>query len=222
MASCKKNTIDKVSQPIETGTVMDIDSNVYKTVKIGNQWWMAENLNVTRYNDSTPILEIPIFSADSVWAQNALPAMCIVDTAYHRLYNWYSIASNKNIAPKGWHIPTDEEWKLLETTIGISSTDVEKFAWRGLIAGKLLPLNTIGWPMYSTVYGTNDFGFSALPGGCRVFDGTTNSESNACFWWTETETENKAIYRYLDSQKKGIFRQSTLKTYGFSIRCIKD
>ena len=148
--------------------------------------------------------------------------MCIVDTAYHRLYNWYSIASNKNIAPKGWHIPTDEEWKLLETTIGISSTDVEKFAWRGLIAGKLLPLNTIGWPMYSTVYGTNDFGFSALPGGCRVFDGTTNSESNACFWWTETETENKAIYRYLDSQKKGIFRQSTLKTYGFSIRCIKD
>ncbi len=220
--SCKKKSKDDAIV-IETGTVMDIDSNIYETVKIGDQWWMAENLNVTKFNDGTPIMEITTSENDSIWSKNTLPAYCLIDKRYGRLYNWQAVSDQKNIAPKGWHIPTDEEWKQLEKHIGISETEVEKLAWRGSnLAGKLLPLNNVGWPTVSAVYGTDDYGFSALPGGCRVFDGTTNSSSNSAFWWTATEKGTKAYYRYIDYNNTNIYRQFTYKAYGFSIRCVKD
>ena len=221
-SGCKKKTKNS-SSVIETGTVMDIDSNIYKTVKIGDQWWMAENLNVTKFNDGTSILEIPTTENDSVWAKNNLSAVCLIDKRYGRLYNWSAVSDAKKIAPKGWHIPTDEEWKKLEQQIGMSSTDTDKLAWRGSnLAGKLFPLNSIGWPTTSAVFGTDDFGFSALPGGCRVFDGSVNTESNTAFWWTATENGAKAYYRYIDYNNTNIYRQSTYKAYGFSIRCVKD
>ncbi len=221
-SGCKKKS-KEIASVIETGTLMDIDSNIYNTVKIGDQWWMSENLNTTRFNDGTSILEISTSVKDSVWAKNLLPAFCLIDKRYGRLYNWSVVSDSKKIAPKGWHIPTDEDWKNLEKHIGMSVSDAEKLAWRGMnLAGKLLPLNTIGWPSVSAVYGTNDFGFSALPGGCRVFDGTVNSESNTAFWWTSTENGIKAFYRYIDYNNTNIYRQSTYKAYGFSIRCVKD
>ena len=219
---CKKKKT-KDSAPLETSTVSDIDNNVYSTVKIGDQWWMTENLRVTKYNDGTPINEILTTANDTIWSKATLGSQCLVDPRYGRLYNWMAVKDSKKIAPTGWHIPSDAEWKTLEQSIGMSATDADKLAWRGKdLAGKLAPLNTIGWPMTTAFFGSNDFLFSALPGGCRVFDGTVNSSVSMAFWWTSTENSDKAYYRYIDYQNTKIFRQYTYKTYGFSIRCVKD
>jgi uncharacterized protein (TIGR02145 family) len=221
ISSCKKES--KTEKVIEYGTVTDVQGNTYKTVKIGEQWWMAENLRVTVFNDSALITSIPSNAADTIWANTLKPAFCIVDSSFGGLYNWYTISSLKNIAPKGWHIPSDEEWKKLENAVGMSNSESCNTAWRGSNeAEKLMVNSSIGWQTPIVAYGSNESGFSALPGGCRLFSGKVNAEKNTAFWWTSTEFNNEAWYRYIDGQQRKIFRQHTYKNYGFSIRCVKD
>jgi uncharacterized protein (TIGR02145 family) len=110
--SCKKSKDQNIFIPTEKGTVTDIDGNVYKTVKIGNQWWMAENLKTTKYNDGT---SIPLVINNTAWVNKATSGYCWYynDTSYKNiygaLYNWYTVNTGK-LAPAGWHIPTDAEW----------------------------------------------------------------------------------------------------------------
>jgi uncharacterized protein (TIGR02145 family) len=218
--SCQKKD---VNMPIlEEDTIMDIDSNTYRTVKIGNQWWMAENLKVTSYNDGTKIRSVLSIEHDSVWAKIDSGAVCKVDERYGMLYNWYAVNDSRKIAPKGWHVPTDEEWKILEKEIGMSQTEVDKTSWRGTNeAEKLIVKSSVGWPT-TDVFGSNTSGFSALPSGCRLFNGIISSNSNAAFWWTASQKEKQVYYRNLDSKKKSIYRSITYKNYGFSVRCVKD
>ena len=102
----------------KTGTVTDIDSNTYQTVKIGNQWWMTENLKVTHYRNGNAI---PNVTDDSAWSSLTTGAYCIYNhdesnaTTYGRLYNCYAVTDSRNIAPAGWHVPTDAEWTTLTT-----------------------------------------------------------------------------------------------------------
>ena len=102
-----------------TDTITDIDGNVYEIIKIGNQWWMAENLKVTRYSNGDAI---PNITDGSEWTNLTTGAYCVYNnennnnSTYGLLYNWYAIADGRNIAPEGWHIPTDAEWKELEMT----------------------------------------------------------------------------------------------------------
>jgi uncharacterized protein (TIGR02145 family) len=139
------------------------------------------------------------------------------------LYNWFSVIDSRKLAPAGWHIPTDDEWKTMEKTIGMSAEAANETAWRGTNeCEKIIPKSSIGWPGTSIVFGTNESGFSALPGGCRLFNGEINNESNCAFWWTSTADNNEAWYRYIDRNNKKIFRQHTYQKYGLSIRCIKD
>ena len=202
--SCAKE--DVATSTPEYGSMTDIQGNTYKTVKIGNQWWMAENLKVTVFNDKTTI--------DST-------AYCIYDTTLGALYNWKVIDS---IAPKGWHIPSDEEWKTLEKTLGMEKAELEKTAWRGTNeADKLLAKYKAPTESELYAFGTNESGFSGLFAGCRLFSGAINQEKNTAFWWSSTPfTGNEAWYRYIDANQKKIFRQHTYTNYGFSIRCIKD
>ena len=218
--SCQKK---EIKTPIlEVDSVTDIDSNTYKTVKIGNQWWMAENLKVTSYNDGRKIRSVLSTENDSIWAKIDSGAVCKIDDRYGMLYNWYAVHDIRKIAPKGWHIPTDDEWKTLEKELGMIQTEVDKTGWRGTNeAEKLIVKSSIGWPN-SIVFGSNSSGFSALPSGCRLFNGKSSSNSNAAFWWTSTEVENQVYYRNLESKKKSIYRSITYKKYGFSVRCVKD
>ena len=218
--SCKK---EEIKTPVlEEDTITDIESNTYKTVKIGNQWWMAENLKVTSYNDGTKIRSVLSTEKDSIWAKIDSGAVCNIDDRYGMLYNWFAANNSRKIAPKGWHIPTDEDWKTLEKEIGMSQTEVDKTGWRGTgEAEKLIVKSSVGWPT-TDVFGTNSSGFSALPGGCRLFNGISFSNSNSAFWWTATENENQVYYRNIDSKKKSIYRSITYKKYGFSVRCVKD
>jgi len=171
--------------PDSTGTVTDIDGNVYKTVKIGNQWWMAENLKVTRYRNGDPI---PNITDNHTWVDLSTGAYCNYNNdisnvaTYGRLYNWYAVDESRNIAPAGWHVPTDDEWKQLEIYLGMSPTEADETHWRGTDeGGKLKETGTTHW--YSPNTGaTNESGFTALPGGYRVSGGFSSLGFGAYFW----------------------------------------
>jgi uncharacterized protein (TIGR02145 family) len=219
---CTKEEVTAVTP--EYSSMKDVQGNSYKTVKIGTQWWMAENLKVTIFNDKTPIANISDKVADSLWENTTKPAYFIYDTTLGAIYNWKVIDNIKMIATKGWHIPSDEEWKTLEKTLGMQTSESEKTAWRGSVeADKLLAKYKA--PTESEIYafGTNESGFTGLFAGCRLFNGAINKEKNTAFWWTSTPSSgNEAWYRYIDAKQKKIFRQHTYTNYGFSIRCIKD
>ena len=215
----KKETPPRV---IETSTVTDIEGREYKTVKIGNQWWMAENLAVTRFNDSSSVAFISALNSD--WENTTEAAYTSLnDGQYGFLYNFAVVESTKNIAPEGWHVPTDEEWLMLEKEIGMSSEETQLLGWRGTNeANKLASLNAIGWPDNFPLFGLDEYGFNAKPGGCRSFSGETNSQGNIAFWWSASTDGNEGWYRYIDANQTRIFRQHTYKGYGMNIRCIKD
>ncbi len=241
-SACKKE--NKVA-PSETSTVTDIDGNIYKTIKIGNQWWMAENLKVTRYNDSTTINKMVLNISpssnipDTTWANSKKGAYCIYNDEnanakiYGLLYNWYAVSNSKNIAPVGWHIPSDDEWKTLEKQLGMNASDAEKTSWRGTTeAQKLKQLKldeSSGQPawakdQFGDLYENNQSGFSALAGGCCMFNGIWSDYglTYTGFWWSSTTNGNQVWYRYLDYKNTNIFRYYGAKTYGFSIRCVKN
>jgi uncharacterized protein (TIGR02145 family) len=209
---------------IETSTVVDIDGNVYKTVKIGNQWWMAENLAVTRFNDGSVLSFVDINSSDSAWANASGAAYTSLNNGqYGNLYNYAAVENIQNIAPAGWHVPTDEEWKTMEHEIGMAQEEVDALGWRGANeAIKLASLNAIGWPEDAPLFGTDEYGFNAKPGGCRSFLGATNFPGILAFWWSASVNGNEVWYRYIDANQTRIFRQHTYKGYGMSIRCVKN
>ena len=221
LTSCEKKSNNVVDEST-TGSVTDVDGNVYGTVKIGSQWWMTENLKVTSYNDGTKITEVLPSENDSIWAKLNAAAFCKTDDRFGLLYNWFAVNDEKQIAPKGWHIPTDDDWKKLEVEIGMSVDESIKTGWRGLDeAEKLVIKSSLGWSN-PVLFGSNSSGFTALPGGCRVFNGTSNKLTNTAFWWTSSLNGDQAYYRNIDSKMKTIFRHFTYKQYGFSVRCVKD
>jgi hypothetical protein len=220
--ACKKDLKPEII--IERGTVTDIDGNQYQTVKIGDQWWMAENLKVKHFKDGSTIQEILTSEADSVWAKSIVGSYCsFEDSICGCLYNHFAIEDVRGIAPEGWHIPSDAEWKTLEKTIGMQQNQIDALAWRGTNEAEILMNKAlVGWPQASIAYGSDLYGFAALAGGCRLQSGFTNVEKSTAFFWTSSAVGNLAWYRYLDAQKKTIFRQKTYRSYGMSIRCIKD
>jgi uncharacterized protein (TIGR02145 family) len=217
---------DKVEEPkiIETSTVTDIDGNVYKTVKIGDQWWMAENLAVTHFNNGSNLDFYALDAADSLWANAVNPSYTVInDSLFGYLYNFSVIENTQNIAPEGWHVPTDEDWKILEREIGMTEEESNALAWRGTDeAEKLAVKYSLGWPEGSPLFGTDEYEFGAKPAGCRLFNGEVNSQGNLTFWWTSSTSGNEGWYRYLDANQTRIFRQHTYKGYGMSIRCVKN
>ncbi len=222
--SCKKDEQDIIS--FEKGTLTDIDNNVYQTIKIGNQWWMAENLKVKTFRNGTPISQ---HQTNESW-EDSLPSFCLFDnteSAPGLLYNWFAINSSDNIAPAGWHLPSDSEWQELEKYLGMSAEEAGKKGWRGDKEGdKLKSGNTTGWISFSDVWSNNSSGFDALAGGCRLFNGVWANPGLFAtgFWWTNSESsdEGQAYYRYLDYKKSSIYRSICNKKYGFSVRCVKD
>lgn len=221
---------EKVTDPAvpETDSITDIDGNVYKTVKIGNRWWMAENLIVTRYSNGDSITFVPQTKPDSEWSNLTTGAYCILDEKLGYLYNYYIISDSRKIAPTGWHIPTDDEWKEMEMNLGMSSEDLDKVNWRGNDEGNKLKIvggDASKWLNSSdkyTIYGNNESGFTALGGACRIFNGKWGDLFHTAFWWTSSLKGDQAWYRSLDYNKSNVFRNYGSKNYGFSIRCIKN
>ena len=175
------------------------DGKIYKTVKIGKQTWMAENL---------------AYKANSgCWAYNEIYA-----EQFGYLYNWETA---NNVCPDGYHLPTDDEWKKLEIKLGMSQTDANRNGWRGSVGNQLKA--TTGWK--SNVSATNKSGFNALPGGRRNYtSGTFRVSRIYGYWWSATPSSgnSNAWYRELFSNGVQIERNNFNKAYGFSVRCVKD
>jgi uncharacterized protein (TIGR02145 family) len=200
---------------LQAQTVKDIDGNVYKTVKIGNQIWMAENLKTTKYNNG---IAIPFVIDVDAWKALKTPAFCwynndvINKNKYGALYNWYTI-NTKKLCPLGWHIPSDAEWTTLTTVLG--GEDVA--------GGKLKEAGTLHWKSPNTG-ATNETGFTALPSGNRHFMGTFDDGGSICYWWSSTLTPvsfayiRDLYYNYSDLDRD----DNGFKESGFSVRCLKD
>jgi uncharacterized protein (TIGR02145 family) len=227
--SCKKNDETEVKPMVEYGILVDIDSNEYVTVKIGDKWWMAENLKVTKYRDGTYVNEISNDTAR--WRTDALGAYCKYENDntnivnYGLLYNWHAVNNNKGLAPEGWHIPTDEEWMELEKQLGMTSQIAQNTGWRGTNQAEKLKVEGYEeWAEYKDVWQTNESGFAAKAGAGRVFNGlwAYPGLKQSAYWWTASVKDNLAYYRHMDYKNKNVFRYYCFKNYGFSVRCVKD
>ncbi|MDZ7722211.1 MAG: FISUMP domain-containing protein [candidate division KSB1 bacterium] len=209
----------------ETGMVTDIDGNTYQTVKIGDQWWMAENLRVTHYRNGDAIHNVTI---DSEWQALASGAYCAYDNlesnahVYGYLYNWYAVDNTRNIAPEGWHVPTDEEWKELEMALGMSLQEAGLTGWRGTDEGGKLKATGIDHWTAPNTGATNASGFGALPSGFRDHLGEFHKKNNFGYFWSCTGYDIvDAWCRYLYHDHADIYRNNDNKRYGFPVRCIK-
>jgi uncharacterized protein (TIGR02145 family) len=221
------------SSPAESqpGTVTDIDGNVYKTVRIGNQVWMAENLKVTHYRNGDRILT---GYSNSQWSGLSTGAYCYYDNnrskgeIYGALYNWYAINDSRKIAPKGWHVPSDAEWLTL----------TDHYGGFKVAGGKLKEAGTIHWNR-TQKEATNESGFNALPGGKRSNDpGGYHYMGLQAHFWSATNSYNYRSYskshsssaysRTLRGNNSQVSRSGnhakygTTKRSGFSVRLLRD
>jgi len=223
----------------ETGTVTDIDGNEYQTVKIGNQWWMAENLRVTRYRNGDAI---PTGLSITAWENTTSGAYAIyphddVDginsdgemvDAYGKLYNWYAVDDDHGLCPVGWHVPSDEEWKELEMHLGMSQQDTESTVRRGTDeGGKLKSTRTlpVAHPRWRSPNegATNESGFSGLPGGVRYASGYYHLIGSYGAFWSSTESSTSNAWpRYLSYVSSIVIRYNIDKQIGRSVRCLRD
>lgn len=204
---------------------IDIDGNIYKTVKIGNQTWMAENLKVNCYRNGDPI---PQVQDPKKWGQLTTGAWCYYenDTAhgkvYGKLYNWYAVNDPRGLAPEGWHVPSDGEWKELERFLGMSWEDTEKTKWRGSIGGKLKKTGLVYWRNPNTG-ATNESGFTAMAGGDRYKDGAYHNHGLVSAFWSSSPVGDKGAWgRVLNNGGVKVCRLGIYKQDGLSVRCIRD
>ena len=198
------------------GTVTDIDGNIYKTIKIGDQVWMAENLRTTHYRNGDAI---PNVTEDTIWGSLKTGAYCNynntedLDTiaTYGRLYNWYAVNDSRGLAPKGWHVPTITDWDRLIDYLGGDT-----------IAGnKLKEAGDFHW--VSPNESNNSSGFTALPAGGRYLFKSTNDMGFYTEYWAMPQyNTNSAPFLYLFSWNSFVYRGVNHKVNGYSVRCIKD
>ena len=199
------------------GTVSDIEGNVYKTIQVGTQVWMAENLRTKKYNDNT---SIPHVSDNTAWRNLTTPAYCWYNndsstykTIYGALYNWYAVNTGK-LCPAGWHVVHEDEYDALETYFG----DMYK------VGGKMKEEGLVHWVSPNNG-ATNETGFTGLPGGFRDVSsgGAFSSMGYKGYWWsTAVDYYGDVAGGVLDYYHSGLSTYSFHKTYGMSIRCIKD
>jgi len=205
--------------------VMDIDGNVYSTIKIGKQVWMVENLKTTKLNNGHSLAYL---YKKNEWCNASIAGYCWpysfyvedLERTYGALYNWYTVKSGV-LCPKGWHIPSDDEWKQLEMYLGMPEEDLDVWGNRseGGVGGKLKENGTTHW--YSEGDGTtNESGFTALPDGYRQDDGTWGDCNYAAYFWC---SDDSGLYRKLHHSYSTVIRNGSLdEKEGFSVRCIKD
>jgi uncharacterized protein (TIGR02145 family) len=176
---------------------------------------MVENLKTTRYRNGDPI---PNITDNTEWSNLASEACCDYDNdpdntaTYGKLYNWHAVNDSRNIAPDGWHVPSDNELITLSEYLG-----------GDLIAGeKLKEAGTEHWTD-PNVGATNESGFTALPAGYRSCSGSfTHLGSYSCIWSSSELNDLEAWFRELYGYKSNFTRSEDVKEYGFSVRCIKD
>jgi len=214
-----------------TGTLADIDGNVYHWIKIGTQTWMVENLKTTKYRTGESISNV---TDASLWRNATFGIYCAYNndasntSKYGYLYNWNAVIDSRKIAPAGWHIPTDAEWTILANYL-----IANEYNYDGSTTG-----NSIAKSLASTTDWTNDSmngsvghnlsinnksGFTGLPSGMRNNNGTFSGLGTGAYWWSSSANSND-----MNNWGRGIcYYRMDLFSYapkdcGLSVRCIKD
>jgi len=212
---------------------IDVENNRYNVIKIGDLYWTVENLKTTKLNDGT---DIELITEKKEWIDagvNDMPAYCYYDNdlsnkqKYGVLYNYHAVNTGK-LAPEGWRVPTNEDWKGLENYLinngynwDVSKTG-DKIA-KSMAANTDWKTNNYNGSIGYDLTRNNKSGFSALPGGYRYFGGDFNDLSYYGYWWSATESDASYAYnRNLYYYHEGLDRYSNFKGCGFSVRLVRD
>jgi uncharacterized protein (TIGR02145 family) len=204
------------------GTLTDQDGNIYKTITIGTQTWMAENLRTTKYNDG---VAIPHVSDVEEWCALTTGAYCNYNnttdvdsiSTFGRIYTWYAVNTGK-LAPLGWHVPTDDNWRTLASYLGGGD----------IAGGKIKEEGTVHWLSPNTG-ADNSSGFTGLPGGSRCFwDGSNllfGGLGWGCIWWSSDYWYGDVWVQMMVYDTRAIYFHAVNlenNVYGFPVRCVKD
>ena len=198
--------------------VTDIDGNVYKTVKIGDLIWMAENLKVNRFNDGSII---PQIKEEDHWSSTLFAAWCYYNNdstfndKYGKLYNWYSLNKadngNKNVCPVGWHVSTFKETINLETVLG----------GQNIAGNSIREIDSSSWDSKNTG-ATNLSLYTGIPSGIHGYNGFYYLHE-AAYWWTSTESDtDRGVVRVVGSDDSVYGTSAIMKSTGATVRCVKD
>lgn len=225
-------SVDVIS--VGVGIAVDVDGNIYHTIKIGNQVWTVENLRTTKYHDGTVISNV---IGVSEWSNLNTGAFCYYNNdinnkeKYGALYNWYAVNSGK-LAPKGWHVPSDTEWVELENYLIVNGYNWDSTTTGNKI-GKSLAAKTDWNPPILPNPGNvgvdlstnNSSGFSALPGGYRVDTGSFYGIGQYCSFWSTTiysSNPTSAYHRFLSCGNSDFGYAYYDKASGVSVRLLLD
>jgi len=223
-------------------TVTDIDGNVYETLLIGDQLWMAENLKVTHYRNGD---EIPFPLTNDGWCcdengdydPHEIGQYGFIDynlqnaEIYGNHYNWFAVDDIRGICPEGWHVPTDEELTILITHLDEDTDPGAIGAQSDIAGGKLKSIGTLegedGLWYAPNAGATNESGFTGLPAGDRIYgSGVFSVMHRYGDFWSSTGVSgihhSNAYSRYLYSLNSSVYRGMYEKNYGFSVRCLED
>ena len=200
---------------VSAQAVLNSDTSSFKSVKIGTQEWMSNNLNISVFRNGDII---PQAKTNAEWEKaesDGKPAWCYYNNdtdngkKYGKLYNWYAVHDERGLAPSGWHIPSDPELTTL----------IDQLGGESVAGGKLK--STSGWT--ETTKGSNSSGFSGVGCGIRFKDGSFSLEGTYYYFWSATGYDaSNARYCFLTSNSESITRNNSYKSYGFSVRCIKS
>ena len=184
-------------------------------VQIGNQQWMLENLGADYFRNGDAIPEAKTQEEWLLAGKNKQPAWCYFENdkangqKYGKLYNWYAVNDARGLAPEGWHVPTDLEWKMLSNQLGGEDFAGEKMK------------SSSGWNNQGN--DSNSTGFTGLPGGYRYGAGSFRYVGSLGYWWSASEgSETAAWVRILSLYDSFLTRELNYKSYGFSVRCVRD
>lgn len=200
------------------GTIIDVEGNEYKTITIGNLVWMAENLRTTKYRNGDPIINEP----STAWANYSTGAYSDFEgntdaafiASHGRLYNHFAVKDARGIAPAGWRVPTESDWKQLMSNLGGS----------GVAGAKLKETGILHWDSPNT-NASNSSGFTALASGERTSGGTFNMLKRQTTWWASTNDPSlstHAVAFYINYNNDNFYQLSYDKNYGYSIRCVTN
>lgn len=210
LVGCKKDKENPAPVPV---VMTDIDGNVYPTITIGGVVWTSENLRTTRYKDGAPIptgLDIPTWISTTNGAYSIYGDLPVNNTTYGKLYNWAAVNTGR-LAPAGWHVPSQTEWTALANSLG----------GLGAAGGKLKSTSSL-W-IAPNIGADNSSGFGGLPGGYRGTTGGYATLGNTGFWWSSTERNStQANYTSLDNGTASALSNGATKTFGYSVRCVRD
>lgn len=232
--SCKKDDEIRINQTndkttavfnpdLTYGTMSDQEGNIYKTIHVNGQTWMAENLRTTKYRNGDVI---PQIVDNLTWASLTTGAFCNynntenIDTiaSYGRLYNWYGVSDLRNLAPLGWHVATHTEWRRLIGLLSDAGDD-------SLAGSKLKEIGNFHWYEPNELNATNESGMTILSSGLRdPSTGIFSSMGHVGIFWSSTQADDSYAWRINvnSSTFPNPYRLPGYYASGFAIRCVKD